>query len=236
MSTKRLTRRLFLAGGLVAVAAAPCYRLTHPQLPGGIPVREYQYKRFSQPQRAVSAVGILVREPAAVAAAAAATGNLPPSVLVMAAATTDNPVKAYQFVDRPRLIIDHCSVSQLSVLLYKSGGWTVSLRADQNPVQLEPPLLEQRVTTAEPVRKFTAHLQRNQFVVRIQCYGGNAPAPVGTLLGPPVMIPLEPRPFWVQKETPYWFVDRGSEVGIREYFDSIDHVELEFSYRTDQDG
>jgi hypothetical protein len=213
MWTWKFWTTLLAAIGVVAIAAAPHYCKTRTQMRCSIPDRDYQYKRLSQPKRSVSAVGIPLRG----------------RVDAIADTAPAPSIQAFQFVDTPTLQIDHCSLSKMSVLLRKSGHWTVSFRADQNPAG-SGAQATRRVTTAEPKKKATSHLLRNQFYVRVTCYGpsGNADE---SLLGKPVIAPLELEPFWVQKAVPYPYYATGHDQRIEDHFQLIDRVEIEFSYR-----
>lgn len=218
---------LAIAAVLITIAAGPHRGATRPPARCQLPKREYQYRDQSQPVRSVSAVGILVREPLPTAGmtehereAWRHTGD--PVAL--------RAVKAFQFVERPRLRVDHCSISHMTVNLYQTGDWTLNLRADQNPLQLEPPEVDRQVTTSEQPLKFTDHLKRNLFVIRLRCYALAGPSTADSAVGEPVVIPLEVRPFWVQRQQPQWHVDSGDHPRIRQYFESIDRVEIEFTY------
>ncbi len=226
---KRATGLLYFAAAAVVtvVAAGPHRGVTRPSTYCSLPNHDYQYRDFSQPVRSVSAVGILVRDPLPMAGMTELdrerlrrTGD----------AVALRAVKAFQFVDRPRLQVDHCSISQITVNLHEDGDWTISLRADQNPIQLVPPAVDRDVTTSEEIYKFTDHLKRNLFKVQLRCYARTGGVPADSAVGKPVVIPLEVAPFWVQRQEPRWFVDTGNDAWIRQYFDIIDHVEIEFTY------
>jgi multidrug efflux pump subunit AcrA (membrane-fusion protein) len=136
--------------------------------------------------------------------------------------------KAFQFASAPVLKIDHCSISEMSVQIQDSGAWELSLRADQNPADAQA---DRKVTTKEEIRKFTDHLQRNQFFVRLQCYANFGRAGRVGLLGKPVVIPLNVEPFWVQKGVPLPLVVQGYSPKVKSYFSQIDRAEIEFYYR-----
>jgi hypothetical protein len=139
-------------------------------------------------------------------------------------------IKSFQFVENARLQIDHCSIQQMSVLLHESGHWSISLRADQNPLQSDEPL---NPTTAEPPQLFTSHLQRNEFHVSVRCYAAFGDVLENRLVGKPLIIPLDLRPFWVQRQRPYQLFQTGSNSRIRDHFELIDRVEIEFAVRRD---
>ncbi|MEO8498482.1 MAG: hypothetical protein ABI614_25745, partial [Planctomycetota bacterium] len=120
--------------------------------------------------------------------------------------------------------------SEMSVLLYDSGRWTVSLLANQNPLNAQQPL---DVTTSQPKQLFTDHLQRNQFQIVARCYVNYGPGDGDTLIGKPMVIPLYVKPFWVQKQEPYQLFEESFHPDIQQLFESIDRVEIEFAYQLD---
>lgn len=87
------------------------------------------------------------------------------------------------------------------------------------------------MTTAEPARPFTDHLRRNKFIVGIRCYAGSIVGGVDGLVGKPLVIPLHVEPFWVQKAQPEHIYASGFDQRIRDYFDLIERVEIEFAYQ-----
>jgi hypothetical protein len=191
-------------------------------------VRDYQFHNPSRPLKSVSAVGVLVRDPLPRPGATERQREL---ARLLADPETLRGVRAYQFVERPRLVIDHCSVSEMCLLLYESGRWSLSLRADQNPLQLDPPLVDRQVTSSEETRLYTAHLKRNQFMIQVRCYAAYRTSSEAGLVGKPLVIPLDVKPFWVQKADPYYLYREGDDARIRNWYRDIDRVELEFSYR-----
>ncbi len=209
MLTWKFWRTSLVATGLVAIGAAPHFFKTRAQVWRSIPNRNYQFEQFSHPTRSMSAVGIPVQP---------TLGN-DKAILPR--------IQAFQFVDMPVLQSDHCSLSQMSVLLQKNGMWTVSFRADQNPVNAVQQI---NVTPAEPRKMATSHLIRNEFHVRVTCYGGQGYT-AGSKLGQPVIVPLELHPFWVQKGLSHPYYAKGYDERIKEYFETIDRVEIEFKYR-----
>lgn len=177
--------------------------------------------------RSLSNVPVLIEAPPT------ATGSLdasPSRSLLDPAGRRHLRIKSFQFVKAPTLQIDHCSISQMSVLLHESGRWTVSLRANQNPLNVQQPL---NVTTGEPIRLFTDHLQRNQFQVVVRCYVQHGSGDSDTLIGKPMIIPLHVKPFWVQRQEPYPLFEAGYHPHIQQYFESLDRVEIEFAYQLD---
>jgi len=118
----------------------------------------------------------------------------------------------------------------MSVLLHESGKWTISMRANQNPLNMRDPL---NVTTSEPNRLFTDHLRRNEFQVVARCFVQHGPERANALLGKPMVIPLYVKPFWVQRHEPYQVFETNMHPEVRQYFESIDRVEIEFAYQLD---
>ena len=222
------TRRRFVMAvstvSIVVVAAAPTFHRTRPGVRCDIPVRDYQHHKFSQPLRSLSNVPMLIEVPLA----AVFNGN---DVRRLDTAVRQRErVKSFQFVKDPTLQIDHCSVSEMSVLLHESGRWTVSLRANQNPL-IASRILD--VTTLEPKQLFTDHLQRNQFHIIAHCYAQFGPGDGNTVLGKPLVVPLYVKPFWVQRHRPYPLFETDYHPDTQRYFDSIDRVEIEFAYQLD---
>lgn len=226
MSIKSRLLFALSAAVLVIVAAAPSYHHARPRVRCSIPDRDYLYQKFSQPQRSLSSVAVLIETPLT----AAAKGGEP----VRPAAGPDDRqqlrIKSFQFVKDPTLQIDHCSISQMSVLLHESGRWTISLRANQNPLNTQEPL---NVTTSEPNRLVTDHLQRNEFQVVAWCYVKYGPGERSDLIGKPMVIPLHVKPFWVHRQEPYQLFEVGYDQHIQQYFELIDRVEIEFAYQLD---
>jgi hypothetical protein len=228
MSGKRVLLMLLLVSGLLTVAAAPVRRWSHPVVQSGLPPRDYQFRQYAQPVKSVSAVGVLVRDPVALPDLSAADQKF---TGVFADPAVLRAVRAYQFVEPPRLAIDHCSLSRICLLLYESGQWSLSLQADQNPVALEPPEVDRQVTTSEVSGMFTEHLKRNLFIVNVRCYARHGENTTPSALGRAVVVPLQIEPFWVQKAKPYWLHQTGEDRRIRDHFAEIDRVELDFRYR-----
>lgn len=216
----------FSTVSIVVIAAAPTFHRTRPGVRCDIPVRDYQYKKLSQPLRSLSNVPVLIDGPLA---ARTNGGNTTPSIAGLANRQTLR-TKSFQFVKEPALQIDHCSIADMSVLLHENGNWTISLQANQNPLNAKRPL---DVTTMQPKQLFTDHLKRNQFHVVAYCYAQYGPGDGNELIGKPLVIPLYVRPFWVQKQQPYTLFEPGNHPDIQPHFDSIDRVEIEFAYQLD---
>ena len=65
-----------------------------------------------------------------------------------------NQIRLYQWNDA-ELKIDHCSISGMTLKLFPDGRWSVSLRADQNPQNL------QSTKTPDGRATYIAHLKGN---------------------------------------------------------------------------
>ena len=129
-------------------------------------------------------------------------------------------------MDRTRLAIDHCMVSDVAVQLHREGCWVLSLRADQNP-RLPNDIDEQFVYRPR------LHLKRNEFHLRLRCYGlyNTIPAPRGLQAGRPMMADLHPVSFWVQRMEPRHLRVACCDRRLRGSFDRIAKMEVEFFYR-----
>lgn len=131
-------------------------------------------------------------------------------------------VDLYQ-LDRPRLKIDHCEISEVALQLRDDGIWILSLRADQNrrPAEGEPVEYNPRL-----------HIKRNQFVIRLRCLGAfqNEPAETTMAVGKPVLADLHTTQFWVQNGQPRYIRTGYRNLWVKEHFEEIDRVEVEFFY------
>jgi hypothetical protein len=76
-------------------------------------------------------------------------------------------------------------------------------------------------------------LLRNQFFVRVRCLAG-VPLPQrlpAFAPAPPVLLRMEPPPFWVQRAVPLEWGANGVDPDLPRYFSMIDRIEVEFFYR-----
>jgi hypothetical protein len=132
-------------------------------------------------------------------------------------------IELYQ-LDRPRLQIDHCEISQVALQLFGDGRWILSLRADQNrrPPEGEPAEYNPRL-----------HIKRNEFVVRLRCLGAfrTEPIEVASAAGKPVLADLNVEPFWVENGQPRYIRSGGCCALVQDQFEDINRVEIEFFYR-----
>jgi len=131
-------------------------------------------------------------------------------------------VELYQ-LDRPRLKIDHCEISEVALQLRDDGIWVLSLRADQNrrPADGQPAQYNPRL-----------YIKRNQFVVRLRCLGAFQSEPTETAVaaGKPVLADLRTIQFWVQNGQPRYVRTGYRDPWVKEHFEEIDRVEVEFFY------
>jgi len=215
---------------VVGVAAAPCYHCRRGNLVCGIPKRDYQYRESPPSIRAISESALRLT----------GTDRLelaqPPSAAQSQWRRLPGEVKLFQFVDDPVLRIDHCVLSNIAVLINERGEWSFSCRAYKNPLpplQSSDPLptLGPLVTTAERDRSHSDHLLRNQFVVQLHCYGETTSFTTSSVVGQPLITPIKPQPFWVQRHRPETEWQRGRCSRIALYYEAIDRVEIEFTYR-----
>ncbi|HKM56488.1 MAG TPA: hypothetical protein VJY33_23995 [Isosphaeraceae bacterium] len=243
------------SAGIVSAEGVRHYRVKPKQL-CGIPPADYQPPQPPPavvPVVAVSAVGHVLTPPVN-----PLTGTAAMNLQIPGAVANPSPrIKVFQFVPSA-LQIDHCSISRIAFSLQDNGQWRLSLQADQNPVvenstalttvlpstttSPDFPSTGKPALATAPIRglpavrlKHTTFLKRNLFVVQIRGLGDFAeqisvPASPPQL-GKPVLVAMEPISFWVQNGVPYPLVSEGVVADASRFFDMIDRVELEFSYR-----
>jgi hypothetical protein len=210
-------RRTFL-GMLIAwcggaTAWAKRFQITRPCRQCGVPQRDYQHGSKAPIVVAVSAIAVPLRADAA--------------------ATSPETIRVFQVVDQPTLRNGHCSISRVTVRIHQDRRWSVSCVAEQNVVDDQPLApAPSFFSGAVPPQPYTAHLLRNQFVIRLRGYANYPVVPNDTAVtaGPPMMFLLEPPPFWVQRGQPrIWSYD-GVNADVGEFFLLAQRVEVEFSY------
>ena len=206
MAKHRIWLLLGLGLSALVCAAGP---ISRPRVRCDIPDRNYQFHKFSPQLRALSKTFVVLR----------------PGTPASVGAPRRRTIKAFQFVDTPNLVIDHCAISNMTVLLDEDGNFTVTMRAVQNAE-----ITERRITTSEPQQLVTANLLRNRFHVDVRCFGRHGPAGANPLMGKPIVVPIELQPFWVQRGQPDTQHQVGGDPRIKRYFDLIDRVEIEFKY------
>jgi hypothetical protein len=207
----------------------------------GLPMRDYQYLTYSQPAIALSQVAVLIeqRQPFQVGVPPAGV----PAAGVNVPIVVRERLRFFQ-LDVAKMQVDHCFLSRVAVTLQENGDWILSLRADQNPWMtggrndVSTPIHVRGAATAiQPaapkLTKETDYLKRNQFFVSVRCYGAYPLKEGAPPLAPgkPVLFELRPAPFWVQRGRPYDLWVKESLPDVRQYFDLIDRVEIEFFYR-----
>jgi hypothetical protein len=235
-------RRTFLTAAgmaIVAVAGASDGRKklsrfrTYPKLVCDVPDRAYVHGGPSQPALGISKIGILV-----------------PVADASPADTLPSGHKMYYYqLNQPQLSIDHCSISRVVLSIRDDGYWTLSLRADQNQRSIDDtPLVAVGIPKppgntsvpqpgpilpgASPTTKFTDHIKRNLFTIKVRGYAVyRLEEPADGALGRPVLFELLPDPFWVQRQVPDFRRFHGKKAEIAEFCRTIDRVEVELSYR-----
>ena len=238
----RIGRRTFIAAAVTALTTAvgaagsrqtvSRFR-TRPKVVCELPDRDYVHGGPSQPALAVSMTAQLLRVP-----------DVPANTL-----PSGHQMYYYQ-LKQNEVRVDHCSISRVALAIRDDGYWTLSLRADQNlgtaaegplvavgrptpPQTTTIPQVHHILPGSSPTTKFTAHIKRNLFIVRIRGYPAfrTEAADAGGPPGRPALFELTPDPFWVQREVPYFPRFQGAEADIAEFYKTIDRVEVELSYR-----
>jgi hypothetical protein len=243
-----------ICAGIVGADKVRHYHVAPKQL-CGVPPADYQPPHPPPavvPVIAISGLGQILTPPATLASATAAMSLKVP-------VQTTPRIKLFQF-NQSTLQVDHCSISRMALTIQDNGLWRLSLQGDQNPVVEistglttvqpsstlnvglpapgKPPLPTAPIRGLPAVRlKNTNHLKRNLFVVRVRGLGAyTEPIPVPatpSIVGKPVLLDLEPIEFWVQNGVPYPLVAEAEHPypDVQRFFDLIDRVEIEFSYR-----
>lgn len=208
-------------------AMAPSYHATRSTNLPGVQVRDYLAGPPSQPAKVFSLDPVeLPRTPAD----GAVKGLVRPRVKVYRAAL--NVVQN-----------EHCSLAGVALALQETGEWNLSFTAHQNPWMIGPKNLVSGPTQIPgptgslrlpipPLTFETEGLKRNLFTVTVKCYGDFPRRPrVPVIVNRPVLYEIKPAPFWVQRGTPYDFQQRCGMYEVAQYFDLVDRVEVEFTWR-----
>lgn len=181
----------------------------------GIPYADYQHGEVSPLVQTISASGILREHPVADQ----------PNV-------AKKPGLRYFQLDEARIKNGHCFLSQLALTMEKTGWWTLSFRADQNPWFTQDPRgLPPTPPTGPETAPDTNHLKRNQFYIRIRCFV-DFPIKEGVpITGKSTVVVLQPPPFWVQRGVPEMGFIEGRHPGLHRFFDVIDRIEVDFYFK-----
>jgi hypothetical protein len=224
---------LMLVAGAAGVGQHVKQFRTPANLECEIPPRDYVQALPSFPALAVSKTAILIR--------GSGTGIIDPD--------DKNQKLSFYQLKQATLAVEHCSISRVALAIQSDGLWILSFRADQNgntqndpalvavarprpPATTSVPKPRPILPGASPVSKYTAHIKRNLFKVRVRGYA--AFTTEGTLDGSPgrpVLFQLEPDSFMVQNGIPIFKKFEDKDRVIAKYFDSIDRMEIELSYR-----
>jgi hypothetical protein len=135
-------------------------------------------------------------------------------------------VKLAQFAE-PGIAIDHCSISNVQLMIDSNGMWSLSFRADQNPrpdamtAGLNSPGIDS-FTGRQPPEKFTLDLRRNTFFVQLRGLSANGA----------VLFELTPAELIVERAEPRFmrYTSRCKCDDVRQFFTVVDRVELQFHY------
>jgi hypothetical protein len=201
-----------LAIAVVAVAAGAHRSRTKP-----CPVCAIPAARYPQPAAA----------PAILAISNVAVPLVPVDPLVAENGQNVIASKMFQWKE-PSFTIAHCMISRPALVMYADGTWTMSLRADQNPVP--PPDLPAPFNP-------TAHIRRNLFQVKMRCFATEGASDDAVLngVGHPSVAELEPAEFVVERGEPAiirlsgrWDWQRQADSNA---FENMDRAELEFVFR-----
>lgn len=222
--------RWWLAGLVVFAAAATAWGgwlCTKAREECGIP-SGYNYGAVAArpPARTASTVALPVRPDPLPAASGTVGGPL---------AAERGAVKAFQ--PKPSALqIDHCAVSRLAVVIDRKGLCRISLQAEQNtPATIAEQDRRARLAGVAQGGALlqTSHIKRNEFHIAVRGYGVPATVADPNLepLGKPVLFRVEIAPFWVQNGESRDVVTQVESKSIQEYFDQINHVEVDFWYR-----
>ncbi len=206
---------VFLAAGALVCAAGPDFipRHTRPRCLKGIPQADYVQGPSSR-ELALSTDGVLLERVA------------PPSADGAAA-----PLKMRYFqLDQAAVKVEHCSLSQVAFAFEPDGRWRLNCRADQNPVA-PPSGLAPTNFSGPKTTLGTEHLRRNEFHVRVRCYGAFPVKESAGLTGKPVFVELTMPPFWVQRGEPQMKLWQNQHPDLARFFDLIDRVQIDFFFR-----
>ena len=161
---------------------------------------------------------------------------------VVGPASKGRPYAYYQ-LSTPRLGVEQCSLSRVALAIWESGDWVLSMRADQNPgaaMRVVSILPGASVPSNAPVilpgstgpSRVTTYIKRNLFTVRVRGLAAyDVPDDPDQTPGHPVLFELAPDPFWVQNGVPVFPRFKESSQEIATFFQDIDRIEVELTYR-----
>jgi len=212
---------------LAVTTTAGAGRLCRPHMrPGclpGIPSRDYQFNSRAGQTEALSRIAVLMEVPRRGPPVRQYAGETPLS--------STKTIKVYQ-LNQESLILGHCRLSRVALQVHDDGRCVLNLRAEQNfPGAQQGSVGPETTPTASTTQ--TLHIKRNRFTVTVRGFGL---FPVEESLdspstGKPVLFTMGPKNFWVQNGEPYNLVLRCMSEYARDYFELIDRVEVNFSYR-----
>ncbi len=134
-------------------------------------------------------------------------------------------------MDRLELKALHCSIANASLAIQDNGAWLFSATAQQNPWFTTQP-------NALPPKKLngilnveTNYLIRNEFTIKLRCYGNAAVREATKTTGKPLLIEIPLPKVWVQRGVPMVINQQGGHSMLSDYYSLIDRVEFELSVR-----
>lgn len=128
--------------------------------------------------------------------------------------------------------VDHCRLSQVSVILWSDGRWELFVRAEQNAAEPPEGMPAGTAVAARPQRKQTSHIKRNEFHIVAKGFGASQAADTtnGDSVAKPVLLHRTMNPFWVERGQPKEMTFPG-KLDSTQDFDLIKRFEVEFAYR-----
>jgi len=205
---------------------------TCPRVRLDLPARDYVTANRPRSAGAISFRAVLIK---AVPPPADATN-------VVGVGSPGRPYAYYQ-LSTSRLGVEQCSISRVALAIWPSGDWILSLRADQNPgaaTRVVEILPGASVSSNAPVilpgstgpSKVTTYIKRNLFSIHVRGLAAyDVPDDPDQTPGHPVLFELAPDPFWVRNGIPVFPRFQGNRQEIATFFQDIDRIEVELSYR-----
>jgi hypothetical protein len=148
-------------------------------------------------------------------------------------AVASKDIRYFQWQTDTRLQRDQCAITRFGLVTERTGRIRASLQADQNTADVLAEMQKRAKEAGNPAIKQTTHIKRNEFHVVVRGYGANQTrtAPDSTALGKPLLFRVEMCPFWVQNGESRDMVWDLNVQGVKDYFDLIDRVEVDFWFR-----